>query len=58
MSFWGRSLIRTYTTVDPRSLGVFRILFGGVLFSDLIRRWAELHVWYTNSGLLPNHTLL
>ncbi|HWZ88945.1 MAG TPA: hypothetical protein VNW92_08845 [Polyangiaceae bacterium] len=55
---WFRSLWATYFTVDPRSLGVFRIAFGLVLFSDLVRRWAELRFWYANSGLLPNHTLL
>ncbi|MES1184183.1 MAG: hypothetical protein ABUL60_10225, partial [Myxococcales bacterium] len=48
----------THLSVDRRSLGVFRLLFGLVLFSDLLRRWAELRFWYTNSGLLPNHTLL
>ena len=48
----------TYLSVDARSLGVFRVVFSLVLFSDLLRRWAELHFWYTNSGLLPNHTLL
>jgi hypothetical protein len=58
MRQWGRSLFRTYFTVDPRSLGLFRIVFGAVLLSDLVRRWVELHFWYTNSGLLPNHTLL
>ena len=58
MREWWRSLRVTYLSVDPRSLGVFRVLFGLVLFSDLFRRWAELRFWYTNSGLLPNHTLL
>jgi hypothetical protein len=58
MREWWRSLRVTYVSVDPRSLGVFRVLFGLVLFSDLLRRWAELRFWYTNSGLLPNHTLL
>lgn len=53
-----RSLRRTYLSVDPRSLGVFRIGFGVVLLSDLLRRFAELEYWYTNTGLLPNHTLL
>jgi hypothetical protein len=58
MKQWGRSLVATYLTVDPRSLGLFRVVFGIVLLSDLGRRWAELDFWYTNSGLLPNHTLL
>jgi hypothetical protein len=55
---WWRSLPVTYLTVDRRSLGAFRIGFGLVLFSDLFRRFVELRFWYTNSGLLPNHTLL
>ncbi|MEI9950263.1 MAG: hypothetical protein WDO74_15120 [Pseudomonadota bacterium] len=58
MRQWGRSLLVTYLTVDPRSLGLFRVLFGLVLLSDLVRRWVELGFWYANSGLLPNHTLL
>ena len=58
MRQWGRSLTNTYLTIDPRSLGLFRIGFGLVLLSDLLRRWADLGIWYTNSGLLPNHTLL
>ena len=58
MKVWARSLVSTYLTVDPRSLGLFRVLFGSVLLSDLCRRWVELGVWYTNSGLLPNHTVL
>jgi hypothetical protein len=53
-----RSLRVTYLTVDPRSLGLFRVAFGAVLLSDLARRWVELGFWYANSGLLPNHTLL
>jgi len=58
MREWWRWLRLTYLSVDARSLGLFRVVFGLVLFSDLARRWAELGFWYTNSGLLPNHTLL
>ncbi len=57
MRVW-RSLWRTYFTIDVRSLGLFRILFGAVLLSDLARRWVDLRFWYVNSGILPNHTLL
>jgi hypothetical protein len=53
-----RSLKSTYLTVDPRSLGLFRIAFGIVLFADLVHRFAQMDFWYTNTGLLPNHTLL
>ena len=52
------SLRNTYLTADPRSLGLFRIGFGLVLCWDLVRRYQQLDFWYTNSGLLPNHTLL
>jgi len=58
MKAWARSLVSTYLTVDPRSLGLFRVVFGLVLISDLVRRWVELGFWYVNSGLLPNHTVL
>jgi hypothetical protein len=58
MRVWLQSLWRTYFTIDVRSLGLFRILFGAVLLSDLARRWVELRFWYVNSGILPNHTLL
>jgi len=58
MKSWARSLLSTYLTVDPRSLGLFRVVFGLVLLSDLARRWVELGFWYVNSGLLPNHTVL
>jgi hypothetical protein len=53
-----RSLRLAYLTVDPRSLGLFRIGFGLVLLADLFRRYEQLDFWYTNAGLLPNHTLL
>jgi hypothetical protein len=53
-----RSLKATYLTVDPRSLGLFRIGLGLLLLSDLWHRYAQLDFWYTNAGLLPNHTLL
>jgi hypothetical protein len=52
-----RSLKETYLGADPRSLGLFRIVFGLLLLIDLLHRYQELDVWYTNAGLLPNHTL-
>ncbi len=58
MREWWQSFRATYMTADPRSLGLFRVAFGVVLFSDLLRRAWELSFWYANTGLLPNHTLL
>jgi hypothetical protein len=47
-----------YLALDPRSLGLGRIYLALLLLADLIRRVPDLSVWYTNDGLLPNHTLL
>jgi hypothetical protein len=55
---WLRSLRSTYLAADPRSLGLFRIGFGLLLLGDLWHRYRDLDFFYTNAGLLPNHTLL
>ena len=49
---------RVYLTADLRSLGAGRIVLALVLLRDLFGRWAELGIWYTNDGIIPNHTLL
>src|SRR6187399_1125906 len=51
-------VLETYATVDPRSLGVFRILFAIVLFHDVARRWPDLADHYSNAGWLTNHFVL
>jgi hypothetical protein len=55
---WGPRLVATYVTVDPRSLGLGRIGLGLLLLHDLARRVPGLVDWYSNEGLLPNHTVL
>lgn len=49
---------RAYLRIDPRSLGLFRILFGTVLIADLFDRWAWAADFYSNEGVLPNHNHL
>lgn len=44
-----------YTAIDLRWLGIFRVLFGGLLIVDLFRRWGVLRDFYSNDGILPNH---
>jgi predicted DCC family thiol-disulfide oxidoreductase YuxK len=44
--------------IDARSLGLFRLAFGVVLFADLLRRWRYLKPFYSNDGVLPNHNHL
>jgi hypothetical protein len=53
-----RWLTERYFTADPRALGVGRIALAVVLLLDLGRRARGLEHWYTNRGLLPNHTVL
>jgi predicted DCC family thiol-disulfide oxidoreductase YuxK len=49
---------RTYLQIDLRSLALGRILFGLVLIGDLLRRIPWLRDFYSNAGLIPNHTVL
>jgi len=51
-------LTRDYLTIDPRSLGAGRITLALCLLLDLLRRVPLLTLWYSNLGLLPNHTVL
>jgi hypothetical protein len=51
-------LVATYFSVDPRSLGLFRIAFGCVLLFNLYVRWRVIDLWYTNDGLMPNYVML
>ena len=51
-------LRRAYLVADLRSLALGRIGLAGVLIADLITRALVLRDFYSNDGLLPNHTLL
>lgn len=46
-------LARSYLSLDPRGLGVFRILLACVLALDLAQRAALVDVLFTDQGLLP-----
>jgi hypothetical protein len=50
--------IEIYGRFDPRSMGLARIGLGLLLIWDLLRRVPDLANWYSNEGLLPNHTVL
>jgi len=51
-------IVRVYLTADLRSLAAGRIAMALVLLLDLGKRWVQIGTWYTNEGLVPNHTLL
>ncbi len=53
-----RKLFETYFSFDTRSLALFRIALGLTCLTDLWLRAQVLDSFYTNDGILPNHTLL
>ncbi|MBL8956170.1 MAG: HTTM domain-containing protein [Myxococcaceae bacterium] len=55
-----KSFTETWCTVDPRTLGVFRIGLGLLLLANLFDRTGGTNFvsFYTNEGLLPNHYAL
>jgi predicted DCC family thiol-disulfide oxidoreductase YuxK len=53
-----KSLVRTYLTFDGRSLGIFRIGLALLALIDLARRVPYVRDFYTNAGVMPNHTVL
>jgi predicted DCC family thiol-disulfide oxidoreductase YuxK len=55
---FARAFSRTYLEIDPRTLGFGRIFFALVLLGDLLRRIPWLREFYSNAGILPNHTVL
>jgi predicted DCC family thiol-disulfide oxidoreductase YuxK len=52
---WAR---RYFASIDPRTLGLFRIALALLLLFDLARRIPGIELWYTDSGLLPGHVNL
>jgi hypothetical protein len=44
-----------YMYVDPRTLGVLRIVIGFFLAADCVRHWVEARRYYSNEGVLSNH---
>jgi predicted DCC family thiol-disulfide oxidoreductase YuxK len=53
------AFVTKYLSIDPRSLGLGRIVLAVLLLFDLVHRaLGGITLWYSNQGLLPNHTLL
>jgi hypothetical protein len=48
----------TYLSFDARSMGLFRILLGLVLLTDVFRRWQVAEYWYTDDGIITRGSLL
>lgn len=52
------AVVRHVARLDARSLGLFRIALGLVLIGDLMYRFRYVVEFYSNEGVLPNHTHL
>jgi hypothetical protein len=50
--------LKGFISADPRSLGLFRIALGVLLFADAARRYPDIESHYANTGWLPNHFML
>ncbi len=44
-----------YLTMDPRTLGLFRLVLGFLVTGDCLRHWYEARIYYSNAGVLTNH---
>ncbi len=57
MSQSWRSFEEVYLRLDRRVLGVFRILFSGVLLYDLLRRFPDAALLWSSDGVLSSASL-
>ena len=53
-----RKLKKILFQVDVQILGIYRILFGSVLFYDLISRLSVINLFYTNKSIFPTSYIL
>jgi Vitamin K-dependent gamma-carboxylase len=52
------TLSAAYLELDPRSLGLFRILFGLVLLGDLLRQIPAIPTWFAADGVVPPEVMI
>lgn len=58
LTMLGATFRQKFLSIDPRTAGVLRFFLALLLLLDLAKRWQWIDVFYTNHGLLPNHSLL
>ena len=44
-----------YMKIDPRTLGLYRIVLGALLVGNCIHHWTYARTYYSNQGVLTNH---
>ncbi len=55
---WLKSRPEVIFGIDLRTLALFRVLLGGVLFADLAMRAVDLRMFYTDFGVMPRPWLI
>jgi len=46
------NIFKPWFAVDSRALGLYRIVFGIICLSDIIRRWEFIDIFYTNKSII------
>ena len=49
------NLIKPWFSIDKRILGIYRLFFGILIFSDILRRWDTRHIFYSNNGVVHHY---
>ena len=52
------NVFKPWFAVDSRALGIYRILFGILCLSDILRRWDFIDVFYTGNSIIQVPTSL
>ncbi len=50
-------VIRKCFGLDHRSLALYRVTIGMVIICDMMDRWKDMYVWYTDDGMLSRRVL-
>ena len=52
------NVFKPWFAVDSRALGLFRIVFGIICLSDIVRRWEFIDIFYTGNSIIQVSTSL
>jgi hypothetical protein len=58
LSWWERSRFGDVFGADLRSLAALRIVLAAIVVMDMIARWPDLRVHYTDEGVMPRSLLV
>ena len=47
-------IFKPWFAVDSRALGIFRIIFGFLCLSDILRRWDFIDIFYTQASIIQS----